>query len=104
MLYLSRPIFNAKRELETGLLKRRLQRLDEKNQDLLLRDHLALSKIKACYHRVLSGNSPALEFLSRKDVDNLLEMQLKPKSVFFHGPHKLHKQFILDRYPREPRE
>ena len=104
MLCLTKRLLYAKRELETLLLKRRLRRQDDRNNDLLLRSQLALSKIKACYVRANDRGLLADSALDLKFVQNLLDVQLKPKSLFFHSPHKLHRQFILDRYPRVANE
>ncbi len=104
MFFLTRTSLYAKRELETTLLKRRLRHLDDRNYDLQLRDQLALSKLHACYARALASSAFPLQTITAKHVKTLIDVQLKPKTVFFNSPHQLHKQFILEKYPRVPTE
>ena len=104
MFFFNSRALNPKRTLEITLLKRRLSRLDNKNQDLRLREHLALSKISACYDRVIEHLPMEGSVVTSRLIQETLKKQLKPKTLVFNGSNKLHKQFIVDNYPRVPKE
>ena len=75
----------------------------------LMLAYAAKEKIKVCYSKgiaslVSQGKlSPERGKLWERFDHDLIDLQLKPKSLFFHTPHTLSRQFILDTYPLQPK-
>jgi len=71
--------------------------------------YAAQEKIKACYTKgiaslVSQGKlTPERGALWEKLDHELVDLQLKPKSLFWHTPHNLSRQHILDAYPLNPK-
>jgi hypothetical protein len=70
--------------------------------------YAAQEKIKACYTKgiaslVSQGKLTQERAALWEKVDHdLIDLQLKPKSLFYHTPHNLSRQHILEAYPRTP--
>ena len=70
----------------------------------------AKEKIKVCYSKGLAdlvskGKLTQQRASLWEKVDHeLVELQLKPKSLFWHTPHNLSRQHILEAYPRNPKD
>ena len=66
----------------------------------------AAEKVKACYSKgiaslVSQGKLSAERGALWERLDHeLVDLQLKPKSLFWHTPHNLSRQHILEAYPR----
>ena len=82
----------------------------EKQTERLMQSYAAAEKIKACYSKgiaslVSQGKlSPEKAALWVKVDHELVDLQLKPKSLFWYTPHNLSRQHILEAYPRNPKE
>ena len=84
--------------------------LSERQNDRLMLAYAAQEKIKACYTKGLASLvskgklSQDRAALWEKIDHELVDLQLKPKSLFWHTPHNLSRQHILEAYPRPPKE
>ena len=78
--------------------------------DSLLKQKASQERIRACYHRgidrlVKEGVlTPSRAVMHKRIDDNLIDLQLQPKALFWHSPHKLSRSHILEVYPRTSQE
>jgi hypothetical protein len=75
----------------------------------LMLSYAAQEKIRACYSKgidsLVSKGQLSTERgnLLRAINNDLIDLQLKPKSMFWHTPHNLARHHILEAYPRNPK-
>jgi hypothetical protein len=97
-------VLSKKRLLEQALLTRRVKQMDFQQQLGLLRMHGNIAKIQSALKLAAADTEKTgSNRLSDQTVSvalSLSKLQTRPKSLFYYSHHKIHKQTLLDRYPR----